>query len=100
MQEENRVYQARSGYVLRDLMGESLLIPVGPPGETPPNMAILSPVAGFLWQQLQQGRSFSQLLDAVMAEFEVDEPTAAADIQEFLEQMVRDQYVTIDGGNT
>jgi hypothetical protein len=58
-----------------------------------PNMGILSPVGQFLWTLLEEGKTFEQLLDAVLGEFEVDAQTAARDIGEFLEQLDHNQYL-------
>jgi hypothetical protein len=58
-----------------------------------PNMGILSPVGQFLWTLLEEGKTFEQLLDAVLGEFEVDAQTAARDLEEFLEQLDQNQYL-------
>lgn len=48
---------------------------------------MLNELGAFLWELLPEARDEKDLLRAVLAEYEVDEATAAADITEFLEQL-------------
>ena len=93
MKENHTIYRIHSGYILRPFLEECLVIPVGLSREAAPNMGILSPVGQFLWTLLEEGKTFEQLLDAVLGEFEVDAQTAARDIGEFLEQLDHNQYL-------
>ena len=93
MKENHTIYRLHSGYVLRPFLEECLIIPVGLSREAMPNMGILSPVGQFLWMLLEEGKTFEQLLDAVLGEFEVEPQTAARDIEEFLEQLDHNHYL-------
>ena len=93
MKENRTIYRIHSGYILRPFLEECLVIPVGLSREAAPNMGILSPVGQFLWTLLEEGKTFGQLLDAVIGEFEVDTQTAARDLEEFLEQLDQNQYL-------
>lgn len=93
MKENHTIYRIHSGYVLRQFLEEYLVIPVGLSREAASNMGILNPVGQFLWTLLEEGKTFGQLLDAVVGEFDVDTQTAARDIEEFLEQLDQNQYL-------
>ncbi len=93
MEGENIIYRIRPGYVLRPFLEEWLVIPVGRPQDTEPNMGVLSPVGQFLWELLQDGKSFAQLLHAVLEEFEVESQTAGQDIEEFLKELDAYHYL-------
>ncbi len=80
-------YQALSGYVLREWDGEYLLIPVKLSAGNKPQMAILNACGGFLWEALQESRSFGELLKLLTDEYEVTKDQAEADIREFLDML-------------
>ena len=80
-------YHLKPGYAVRAFMDEYLVIPVGAPGADDSKMAVLSPVAEFIWSLLQEPRSFEELLEGLTAEFDVAEDVAAADIEEFLKEL-------------
>ena len=44
-------YQIKPGYCIRDIAGESLVIPVGGAAMADRKMAIINPVAKFLWEK-------------------------------------------------
>ena len=82
-----KIYRRKTGYVVRAFMDEYLMIPVDAPGADDAKMAVLSPVAEFIWSLLQEPRSFEELLEGLTAEFDVAEDVAAADIEEFLKEL-------------
>jgi hypothetical protein len=82
-----KIYRRKTGYVVRAFMDEYLMIPVDTPGEDDAKMAVLSPVAEFIWTLLEEPRTFGELLAAVTEEFDVTAEVAAPDIQEFLDQL-------------
>ena len=82
-----KIYRRKTGYVVRAFLDEYLMIPVDAPGADDAKMAVLSPVAEFIWSLLQEPRSFEELLEGLTAEFDVAEDVAAADIEEFLKEL-------------
>lgn len=96
---ENRAarYSIRPGYAVRNFMDEYLVIPVGAPGAEDARMAVLSPVAGFIWQQLQEPRRMDEILQAVTTEFEVDADEAGRDIPEFLSELSKHHFLCVEG---
>ena len=82
-----KIYRRKTGYVVRAFMDEYLMIPVDAPGADDAKMAVLSPVAEFIWALLEEPRSFEELLEGLTAEFDVAEDVAAADIEEFLKEL-------------
>lgn len=86
-------YRIRPGYAVRAFMDEYLLIPVGAPGAKNAKMAVLSPVAEFIWEQLGEPRSVGELLQAVTDEFEADEAEAEQDILEFLNELRKQDFL-------
>ncbi|MCQ2354774.1 MAG: PqqD family protein [Clostridia bacterium] len=81
---EEKKYKLKPGYVLRELGGEYLVIPVDLEGEPDTRVAMLNPVARLIWEQLEEEKTVTELTEAVTAEFEVGDGEARADVEEFL----------------
>ncbi len=79
-------FKIKSGYVSREVAGELLAIPVDPELDSP-NIVILNPVSGLLWEKLQSECTLQQLVKAVIENFTIDEATAESDIKEFLQML-------------
>ena len=86
-------YRIKEGYCIREICGEGLVIPVSQETIEENQMSILSPVARFLWDRLEKGQTFGDLLAAVLAEYEVGKDEAAADITEFLTELKARNYL-------
>lgn len=71
----------------REIAGEHLLIPVGETALRVKGMVTLSESGLLLWQRLQTDCTREDLVSALLAEYEVDRATAAADVDAFLAQM-------------
>ena len=52
----------------------------------------LNEVGSFIWRNLDR-LDLSQLVDAVVSEFDVDEQTARADLEAFFDRFVRDELL-------
>lgn len=74
-------------FVLREIAGETILIPVNAAAQSMNGMAVLNGVGAFLWERLPQAEDAQGLVSAILAEYDVDEETAKADVNEFLDQL-------------
>ena len=86
--------RARSGYVLREIAGEYLLIPVELADGSQSQMAVLNEVGSFLWEKLQEEQTLDTMVQAITGEYEVSREEAEADICEFLDHLARNQLLT------
>jgi hypothetical protein len=71
-------------FVLREVAGETLLVPVGTATLSLNGMLVLNGCGRFLWNRLPAAASEEALVDALLEEYEVDRPTAEQDVREFL----------------
>lgn len=71
-------------FVLREIAGETILIPVNTAAQSMDGMAVLNGVGAFLWERLPQAKRTEDLTAAILAEYEVDAETAQRDVEEFL----------------
>lgn len=79
--------RATGEMVLREIAGEYLLIPTGETALKIHGMVTLSESGLLLWKRLQAECTEEALVEALLAEYEVDRETAQADVQAFLEQL-------------
>ena len=82
---ENKIYSIKGSYVLRQIAGEFLAVPISNNVGDNANIIILNPVSQIIWEKLQNGTTFDEILGAVTMEFDVSEEEASADIKEFLD---------------
>ena len=83
---ENKKYSIKQGYVVREIAGEFIAVPVDSSCGT--NIIILNPVSKFLWDELKTEKSFDELLDAMLKNYSVPKEEAESDLKEFLMQLV------------
>ena len=71
-------------FILREVAGESILIPVGEASRHLSGLIALNGSGKLLYVLLQTERSEEELVRAILDTYEVDAETAAADVAEFL----------------
>ena len=78
----------RSGnFVLQRVAGEAILVPVGDTVVELNGLVTLNGSGLFLWSELETDRSQPELVDLLLAEFEVAPDQARADVAAFVEQL-------------
>ena len=78
--------KAKNGFVLRKVVDEQILMPVGDNIGQFNGTVLMNDVSSFVWEKLQEPVTKEELLQAVLSEFEVDEETASRDLDELLEK--------------
>lgn len=81
---ENKIHSLKGNYVLRQIAGEYLAVPISNEAGDDANIVILNPVSQIIWGKLENGADFNEILKAVTAEFDVSDEEATDDIKEFL----------------
>lgn len=74
-------------FILREVAGEVLVVPVGETALHLNGMIVLNPVSKVIWKCLEKGTTEAEILTAVTDLFDVDTQEARNDITEFLDQM-------------
>ena len=84
----------KDGFILREVAGENVVLPSG--GDLDLNMMItLNDTGKFLWQLLEQNRTEADLVSALLAEYDVDEATAAAAVTGFIATLNENKFLTV-----
>lgn len=79
--------KAKDGFVLRNIVGEHVLMPTGDNINQFNGAVLFNEQAAFLWEKLQNPVSRDDLLQALLSVYNVDEATAARDLDAVLEKM-------------
>lgn len=79
--------RASPDIILREIVDEHILIPVGEMARKTHGMINLSESGLLLWQRLQQDCTQSELVDCILQEYDVARETAEADVQAFLNKL-------------
>ncbi len=77
----------REGFMLRDIAGETVVVPVGQTSLDFNGMITLNDTGAFLWRMLQEETDADALAAAILAEYDVDEQTARRGIERFIEKL-------------
>ena len=72
----------KDGYILREIAGEYVVIPSGE-NLNLNQMITLNETGSFLWKKLTDGASEEELVEALLAEYDVDETRARAAVTAF-----------------
>ena len=73
--------------ILRSVAGEYMLIPVGETVFQYNGIFMLTESGKFLWEHIVKGAEKEQLTALLVAEYELENDTASADVEEFLEML-------------
>ena len=74
-------------FILREVAGETLLVPVGETALKFNGMITLNRVSAIIWKALSEQTSCDEILGQILARFDVEPEAARRDLDEFLEQM-------------
>ena len=76
-------------FVLREIAGEYIIIPIGSTVLEFNGMITVNEVGVTLWNMLQEEVTMDELVQGVLAEYEVEEAVAKKDIQEFVDVLTK-----------
>lgn len=71
-------------YILREIVGETVLVPTGKASQKFNGMLQLSETAAFIWNLIDTVEVPEDIVQALLKEYDVDEMTARKDVNVFL----------------
>ena len=74
-------------YMLREIAGETVLVPTGSASQKLNGMIRLTESAAFIWKQVDTAADLEEIVARVRDEYEVYEDTARRDIYGFLREL-------------
>lgn len=82
-------------FILREIAGDYVIIPTGKTTLELNGLITVNELGAFLWEKLQQDITKAELVEAVLAEYEIDQETVEKDVDEFLEELVKNRILEI-----
>lgn len=71
-------------YILREVAGSMVLVPVGEASRDFPGMITMNPTSVYLWEILKESQTAQTLTEALCTRFDVAPEQAKADVDKFL----------------
>jgi len=80
--------KTKGDYILREVVGQSIVIPLGNNVVSVNGIITLTESAVILWKKLENGvDSIDELTDVLLDEYDVDRETAHSSVVEFIDQL-------------
>lgn len=79
--------RASNDYILREIAGETILIPSGAAAQRFNGLVTLNELGSFIWKALAEPLTLDALTARITDVYEVDAAAARADAAEFLEKL-------------
>ena len=83
----------KDGYVLREIAGQYMAVPVGNRVNDLHGMIVLNGTGAFIWKLLEEKKTEAQLAQALTEEYEVSYEEALTSVKEFHELMLRENVL-------
>ena len=79
--------KARDGFVLRNIMDDHILVPVGSRIKDFRGTIVMNELSAFIWEKLQKSVTEAELLSDILDEYDIDEEAAKRDLTALLEKL-------------
>ena len=77
----------KKGFVLRELAGQYVVVPVGKASKNFNGIIYLNETGSFLFEQLNKKKTSEELIKSLLDAYDIDEETARNDVNEFIDNL-------------
>ncbi len=77
----------KDGYMLRNVAGQNVVVPIGPAAQTFNGMITLNGSGAFLWKAMATDVSREELIEKLLEEYDVDSTLAGMGVDSFLRKI-------------
>ena len=77
----------KSGFILREIAGSSIIVPVGDRVKEFNGVINLNDTGVFLWKLLEKGATEQELIEALLNEYEVEKEIAERDVNKLVSKL-------------
>jgi hypothetical protein len=92
-----KIYRRKEEIVSRSIAGELFLVPISGNLADMQRIFTLSPVAEFIWNQLDGEKDLNAIQRDILSAFAVEREEADADLYEFISQLLEAQLIDETG---
>lgn len=82
----------KDGFVLRDVVGQTVVLPSGDDLDLS-SMITLNETGKFLWERIEKGTEMDELVQALLAEYDVDKTTARRSVENFVSKLKENDFL-------
>ena len=85
-QREKKKYRIKPGYILREIAGEYVIVPVGAESESPLENTVMAPngSAVFIWKHFEEPSTLEDVVVQGMLEYDVTEDRMRRSVENFV----------------
>ena len=83
----------KDGFILREVAGNYIVVAVGDAVKEFNGVINLNETGALLWKTLANGATEEQLVNALLAEYEVDKQTAEKDVKIFINKLTEAKLI-------
>ena len=83
----------KDGFILREVAGSYLVVAVGNAVKEFGGIVNLNETGAFLWKLLEKSSTESEMVDALLNEYDVDRDTAEKDVKAFTDKLMEAKLV-------
>ena len=77
----------KKGFVAKEIAGQYVVVALGAASKIFNGIIKLNDSAKFIWDMLSEGAEKTEIVDALLAEYDVDKETAERDVDAFVVQL-------------
>ena len=77
----------KDGFVVRDIMGQCVVVATGEASESFSGMIKLNDTGKVIWEGVASGKSEDEIVDFIVNEYDVEEDHAKTSIKKFIDEM-------------
>ena len=75
-------------FLLRNVAGALVIVPVGKASVDFPGMITLNPTGAYLWELLETEQTVHSLVEKTLSRYEIDEARARQDVEAFVAKLM------------
>ena len=76
-----------SDFILRDVAGTLVIVPVGSAVSDFPGMITLNSTGAYIWELLESEQTVESLVEALQARYDVEQDLARTDVEAFIKRL-------------
>lgn len=80
-------------FILREIAGEYILVPIGTTALDFNGLITVNEVGALIWKCLLEEKTFDEIVASILNEYEIDEQTASEDVLEFIKYLQNNNIV-------
>ncbi len=91
----DNIMKIKEGFVLREVMGNSVVIATGETSLNFRGMVKLNPTAAEIWKAIEDGKSKKEICSALLDKYEIDAETVENDVEKTIKTLTEQGFIEV-----